>query len=470
MKNGLITAWIFFLICTGFLPARGQSSAAEMNLAECLAYAERNQGKIKNALLEQQIAHARNKEVTGLALPQLAAKGSLNYAPLVAAFVVPNFIKDVIAGNPATGQPGLVQDQALNQAVVDAMPNQMLMAFQPKWTTTGTLEASQLVFDPSVMVALQARKSLEELSAKNVALTVQDIKVAVTKSYYNVLVAEKQKALIEQNISRMKLMQFETQEIYNNGFAEQIDVDRITVTLNNLKTQEIKMDQAIRLAYLSLKFQIGMPLEETLVLTDSLTEKQIDENILNADFDAVHRLEYQLLETQRELYSYDLKRYRLGWMPTLSLYGNYGYTLYNSDRLFYRGDDWQKSAMMGANLNFPLFTGFQRKQKARQAALTLQKAENDLNELERALELENENARISLRNNVLTLTNQEQNMKLAEDIYNKARIKYKEGVGSSLEIMNAESALKEAQTNYFSALYEVIAARVDLQKSLGQIR
>jgi outer membrane protein len=462
--------WVTCLLAVVHTQAQPPQARLSMSLNDCLEYAEKNQVKIKKSLLDQQLTDAQNKEVTGLALPQLSAKGGINYAPLVAAFVVPNFMKEMIAGNPAAGADGMVKQSSLNTDVVNAMPDQLMMAFQPKWTTTGTLEASQLLFDPSVMVALQARRTLEEMAAKNVSLTVQDIKVAVSKSYYNVLVAEKQKVLIEQNIARMNLMKFETEEIYKNGFAEKIDVDRITVTLNNLETQKVKIDQAIRLAYLSLKFQMGMPLTTELVLTDSLSDKQIDSDILQAKFEPGMRIEYQLMETQNRLLAYDLKRYKLAWLPTFSVFGNYGYTLYNMNKLMERGDSWQKSAILGANLNFPLFTGFQRKQKARQASLALQKNQEETYNLKMALELENENARITLKNNLLTLGNQKENMLLAEEIYNTARIKYKEGVGSSLEIMNAESALKEAQTNYFTALYEVIASRVDLQKALGQIK
>jgi outer membrane protein len=462
--------WVTCLLAVVHTQAQPPQARLSMSLNDCLEYAEKNQVKIKKSLLDQQLTDAQNKEVTGLALPQLSAKGGINYAPLVAAFVVPNFMKEMIAGNPAAGADGMVKQSSLNTNVVNAMPDQLMMAFQPKWTTTGTLEASQLLFDPSVMVALQARRTLEEMAAKNVSLTVQDIKVAVSKSYYNVLVAEKQKVLIEQNIARMNLMKFETEEIYKNGFAEKIDVDRITVTLNNLETQKVKIDQAIRLAYLSLKFQMGMPLTTELVLTDSLSDKQIDSDILQAKFEPGMRIEYQLMETQNRLLAYDLKRYKLAWLPTFSVFGNYGYTLYNMNKLMERGDSWQKSAILGANLNFPLFTGFQRKQKARQASLALQKNQEETYNLKMALELENENARITLKNNLLTLGNQKENMLLAEEIYNTARIKYKEGVGSSLEIMNAESALKEAQTNYFTALYEVIASRVDLQKALGQIK
>jgi outer membrane protein TolC len=265
-------------------------------------------------------------------------------------------------------------------------------------------------------------------------------------------------------------MEFEMRQMYENGFVEKIDVDRITVALNNLRTQKIRVDQMIGLAYLSLKFQMGMPLEQPIRLTDSITDGYTGTDLLNQELDVRNRDEFQMLEIQNDLLTYDLKRYKLGWLPTVSAFGNYGYTLYNMDKLFQSGDQWQKTAMLGANLNVPLFSGFQRRNKVLQAQFTLEKNENDILNLRQALSLEKENARITLRNNVLSLENQRKNMALAESIYNTASIKYKEGVGSSLEVMDAESALKEAQTNYFTALYDVMTARVDLQKALGLIQ
>lgn len=447
--------------------AKAQEEASAMSLEECLQYAAHNQVKIKNAMLDYKSAVAKNKEVTGSALPQVSAKGGLNYAPLVAAFTVPNFIKDIIAGS--NGAPGLVNNDALNQDVVNGMPNEMSLAFQPKWTTTGSIELSQMLFNPSLTIALKARKTLEELAAKSVDLTTQDVKVAVSKAYYNILIAEKQQELIRKNIERLEQMESETKEIYKAGFVEKIDIDRLTVALNNLRTQDIKVKQMIELAYLSLKFQMGMPLEEQIGLSDTLTESNMANSLLTEELDFNTRKEFQLLQIQNKLYSMDVTRYKMGWLPTLNFFGNYGYTLYNMGRLFDPQDQWQKSSMLGLNLNMPLFTGFQRKNQLKQAQYTLEKNKNDIDNLKMALALEKENARITLRNNLLALENQKQNMKLAEDVYNTARIKYKEGVGSNLEVMDAEAALKEAQTNYFSALYDVMTSKVDLQKALGQI-
>lgn len=433
----------------------------KMSLEDCIEYALKHQAKMKNARLDQKSTTARNREVTGLALPNVKASGGINYAPLVAAFEVPNFIK--------SGVVGLVNTSALNQQAVDATPNTLPLAFQPKWTTNGQVEASQVLFDPGILVALQARKKLEALAEKNVALTEEQVKVAVYKAYYDILIAEKRKALLDQNVSRIELIQNETRQVYKAGLAEKIDVDRITVTFNNLTTEQGRINQLVDLAYLALKFQIGMPLDESIQLTDSLSENTLNNDLLTHTFNAENRKEYQLLETQHELYKYDLKRYRLGGLPTLALFGNYGYTLYNSAKLFDPVDKWQKSALIGAKLTVPIFDGLQRHNRALQAKYTLQKNENDLEYTKYALELETRSATITFSSNISALENQRKNMLLAEEVYNISKAKYKEGLGSSLEIVNAESDLKEAQTNYFSALYDVITSRINLQKALGEL-
>jgi outer membrane protein TolC len=460
---------VTLLLLTALSPIRlFAQDTLRMSLKDCLDFAEKNQVKIKNAILDEQTFLARNKEVTGLALPHINASAGMTNAPLVAAFQVPNFIKTMIAGDGV--HSGLVSNQYLDSATVAGMPNTMSLAFQPKWTTTGSLQASQILFDPSVMVALQARNALEDLARKGVELTIQDVKVSLTKSYYSLQVAEKQKALVQQNIVRIEQLEKELKEMYKTGIAEKLDVDKVTVALNNLKAQKTKIEQMVGLAYFYLKFQIGMPLIQPIKLSDNLSEENLGSELLKENIRFENRYEYQLMEIQKNLYAYDLKRYKLGGLPTIALFGNYGYTMYNSGKPFETGSTWQRSAMVGGNLSLPLFDGFQRKQKVKQAQFTLQKAENNLESMKMAMTLEEQSAKISLSSNILLLNAQRENMKLAEEVYNTTRTKYKEGVGSSLEILNAETALKEAQTNYFSALYEVITSKVELQKVLGQFK
>ncbi len=464
MRQLLCVLSLIAILTPRTLHAQQNGEPLQLSLDESISFAMKHQAKMKNAILDQKSSLARNKEVTGLALPNLKAKGGVNYAPLVAGFLVPNFTK--------FGVQQYVDQPYWNQGAMSNTSDDYLnFALQPKFTTTATAELSQILFDPGVMVALQARRKLEELAQLQVNMTEQELKALITKAYYDVLIAGKRAELLDKNVERIAELEKETREIYNVGLAEKVDVDRMTVTLNNLKTQQTTVRQLLDVAYMSLKFQMGMDVDQDIALTDELNDEQLGADLLTHPFDYENRVEYQLMKTTDKLLSYDLKRYRLGGLPTLAAFGNYGYTLYNNTDLFSSNptEKWQENAMLGVQLTLPLFDGFQRRNKMKQARYAYEKNKNDMANLRNGLEIEKENARITLRAGISNLENQKQNMKLAEEVYNIAKTKYKEGVGSSLEVMNAETALKEAQTNYFSALYEANTARITLLKALGEL-
>ncbi len=462
MRQLLYTVSLITLLLPQTIKAQETGEPLKLSLEESINFAMKHQVKMKNAILDQKSSLARNREVTGLALPNLKAKGGVNYAPLVAGFLVPNFTK--------FGIREYVDQPYWNQGAMSNTSDDYLnFALQPKWTSTATAELTQILFDPGVMVALQARRALEHFAQLSVNLTEQELKAIITKTYYDVLIAEKRAELLDKNVERISELERETREIYNVGLAEKIDVDRITVTLNNLKTQQTTVKQLLDVAYMSLKFQMGMDVDQEIALTDELDDNQLGAELLTHPFDFENRVEYQMLKTSDKLLSYDLKRYKLGGLPTLSAFGNYGYILYNNTDLFAKGDKWQDQAMVGVQLSLPLFDGFQRRNKVKQARYAYEKNKNDMENLRNGLEIEKENARITLRASISNLENQKQNIKLAEEVYDISKTKYKEGVGSSLEVMDAETALKEAQTNYFNALYEANTARISLLKALGEL-
>lgn len=461
MRQLLCTLTLIALLPYG-MKAQESGETLKLSLEESIAFAMKHQVKMKNALLDQKSSDARNREVTGLALPNLKAKGGINYAPVVAGFLVPNFTK--------FGVQQYVDANYWNQtAMANQSDNFLNFALQPKFTTTATAELTQILFDPSVMVALQARRKLEELAQLTVEMTEQELKAIITKTYYDVLIAEKRRELVDKNVERIGELESEIRKTYEVGFVEKVEVDRITVTLNNLKTQQTTVRQMVDIAYMGLKFQMGMDVNQPIDLTDELNDKGLDVELLEHPFDYNNRVEYKMLKTSDKLLAYDLKRYKLGGLPTLAAFGNYGYTLYNNAKLFDKSEPWQDNAMVGVQLTVPLFDGFQRRNKMKQARYAYEKNKNEMANLKNGLELEKENARITLRANISNLENQNQNMKLAEEVYNISKTKYKEGVGSSLEVMDAETALKEAQTNYFNALYEASTARVSLLKALGEL-
>lgn len=417
-----------------------------LSAKEAVDFALANQASIKTAKLDELIQLAKNKEVSGLALPNIAGSGQYQYNPIVQKqmFNMRNF--------------GLPKDSFT------------VVSFQLPHNALGEVKLTQTLFDPSVLVALQARKTLEQLSAQNVAKSEIDVKANVYKAYYNVLSAEKALGILTNNITTLEKLLSETKEIYKNGLVEKLDVDRMIVQYTNLQTEQTKLRNLIELGIASLKYQIGMPLKQSITLTDTLSTDKIAESIPDMDrFDYSQRVEYQLLETQKKANEYDLKRYKMKGLPSLQLFVSTG-AVRGSDKFDYlQTQMWYGYINTGLNLSVPIFSGMQRKRQVDQAFLAVKKSEVAIEDAKLGIDLEREQSASTFRNNVLTLEAQEKNMKLAEDVHNTTQIKYREGVGSSLEMTTAENDLLTAQNNYFTALYNAVVARIDLLKAYGKL-
>ncbi|MGF6927140.1 outer membrane protein [Chitinophaga sp. W2I13] len=417
-----------------------------LSAKEAVDYALANQSTVKTAKLDELIQLAKNKEVSGLALPNVAGTGSYQYNPITQKqmFNMRNF--------------GLPKDSFT------------VVSFQLPHNLLGEVKLTQVLFDPSVLVALQARKTLEDLVSQGVEKAEIDVKSTVYKAYYNVLSANKALTILSENIRSLEKILNETKEIYKNGLAEKLDVDRLVVQYTNLQTEQTKLRNLIELGTASLKYQMGMPLKQAITLTDTLSTERIAADVLDMDkFDYSQRIEYQLLQTQKKANEYDLKRYKLKGLPSLQLFGSTG-ALRGSDKFDYlQNQMWYGYVNTGLNLSVPIFSGMQRKRQVDQAWLAVKKSEVAIENAKLGIDLEREQSYSTFRNNVLTLEAQEKNMELAQDVYNTTQIKYREGVGSSLEMTTAENDLLTAQNNYFTALFNAIVAKVDLLKSYGKL-
>jgi outer membrane protein TolC len=330
------------------------------------------------------------------------------------------------------------------------------------------VQASQILFESGVFVALKARKSLEELSVLNIKRTEEEVKIAVAKAYYNCVIAEKRIKLLDENIQLLNSLEEMTLKLFNEGFAERIDADRLTVQKNNLITERDKINNLVQLSYGLLKFQIGMPFNQVIRLTDDLNADEIRSNIeLDRVVDYSNRIEMSILQKVKVLNGFDYERYKKGYLPTVAaaVSGSFATQTIAFKELFTL--PYFPTGAFVLNASMPLYDGGTRKAKMNQARLNMLKNENDMLALQQAVDLESSNARTQLRNSIMSLDSQEKNIELAQKVYNIAQKKYKEGIGTNIEILQAETALKESKTNYFNSLYEAIIAKLDFQKSLG---
>lgn len=439
------------LLMTFLLPmqllAQNDNNVLELSLEDAMSLAVRNNYQAKNARFDIDNQRAVNAEVTGRAYPNISGKGEFNAYPNP----VKSFIPASFMGGPA-GTFTAVQ-------------------FTPTYSATGSLTASQLLFDGSVMVALQARKTLLKLYKQSSKLTEQEVRYNINVAYNSLVVAQKQFDILKESIAYARKMSEDMTVMYDNGFIERIELDRTKVNVNNLASDSLKIGNALTVNEQMLKYLMGLPNHQEIVLIDtSLSEQFSDATaLLMEEVDYMDRMDFRVLQTQLDLNKYDLKRHKLSGLPQLSVFGNLAITNAANDFTpITQIDKYISYSLVGAQLNIPLFDGLQRRNRVKQAEISVMKTQNQIDNLKLGIDFQKNQSRTTLKNALLTMNNQKRNLDLARNVLRLAKTKYDAGVGSNTEVSLAQTDLLTAQNNYFQSLLDVVNAQADLKKALGE--
>lgn len=438
----------------------------EFSVQQAVAFAQKNNVQVKNALLAIQAQMQTNKEITASALPTITGSMGAQHFPNVAVQTLPNFI------SPATYQV------LVNEGVKDGngnpikMPNDfgfIAAQFGTKWNSTVGVSLQQLLFDGQVFIGLQARKASIDFQEAAAKVTEENIKTNIYKVYYQLVVSKTQIELLDANIKRLQKLDYDVRALYKNGFAERIDIDKIEVQLNNLSTEKIKAMNSIAMGYIGLKTLMGMPAADTLILTDTLDYNQIKEDVTSQEYNYADRKDFQYLTSAKQLNNYNVKRYELSKLPTVALGASYSKLAQRNQFNFFGKGDWFTASSIGLNISVPIFSGFAKDARIKKAKIELQQTSNQLENLKLNIDQSVEQARLKYKTAIATLDFQKNNMALAEKVYQQTKKKYEAGTGSNTEINAADVDLKAAQTNYIAALYDAIIARVDYLTATGKL-
>jgi outer membrane protein len=442
---GFTLAVLAFFLLAGYSVSKAQPS---FTLKQAIEYAQKNNLNVLNAELDVKMANAQKNEVTGIGFPQIS--GNVDVKDFVE--IPTSLIPAEVFGGPAGS----------------FIPVQ----FGTKYNVTAGVQVSQLVFSSDYIVGLQASKTFMELSNKSLKRTQIEITAQVTKAYMAVLVNQKRLELFENNIRQLETLRNELEILYNTGFAEKLELDRIKVNYNNLLSEKEKFQRIQGITETMLKFQMGFDVSQPIVVADKLEDysNQPAELGQPAKNMVANRIEYSLLQSQNKINELDLRRYRLGYLPTLAAYGSLNAMAMRNEFDVLSGIRWFPTAVIGATLNVPIFDGLQTNFRIQKAKLNLEKSKNDLKSFENASLMEMSNAYTSYKNAQATLMLQQSNIELAQSVFDSTLKKYKQGLGSNLEVVSAETALKESQINYYNSLFELLVAKVDYEKASGLIK
>jgi len=451
MKTKRIATIIFNFWLSGLgLMANAQQSNAPITNAfsakQAVDYALKNAVQVKNALLDIELQKQTNKEITASALPQLNGNVSLTDYLAIPTSLLPG---EIFGGAPGTFIP---------------------IKFGTKYNGTYGADLQQILFDGQVFVGLQARKTSIDFQTKAAEVTEEQIKANVYKIYYQLVVGEKQIGTINANIDNYEKLLHDTKEIYKNGFAEKLDVDKVQVQLNNLNTMKLKAQNQIDAGNAGLKFLMNMPQKDSLILTDTLSDEELKSNILDENYHYEDRKDFQLLGLQTNLEEFNIRRYKLSKIPTLTFSANVNKNAQRTTFNFFKnGQPYFTTSFISFKLSVPLFDGGAKNARIASARLELQKTNNTIDQLKSSIDYDVKQARINMKSALLTMDSQKKNIELAEKVYNTTKLKYEQGLGSNQEISNAQTDLVTAQNNYYSSLYDAITTKIDYLKATGKL-
>lgn len=441
----------FFLILGVVAASFSQAQDATIGthaftLDQCVDYAQKNNVQVKNALLAVKAQAQTNREIAAAALPTITASTSAVDYTQIPTSLLP---AQIFGGPAGTFIP---------------------VQFGTKFNANYGANIQQLLFDGQVFIALQARATSMDLQQKNAALTQENIKANIYKIYYQLSASKTQLNILDANIARLKTLARDAQIMYKNGFAEKLDVDKVSVQLNNLETEKLKANNSVAIGYMGLKMLMGMPVKDSLVLTDVINEKSLTNDILSEnDFQYNVRKDFQYLNTVKKMNQFNVKRYQLSNLPTISMAGSYSKNAQRSKFDFFEGGSWFTTSLINLNISLPIFNGFATDARIKRTKIELKQTENQIEALKNSIDNEINQAKLNYMSSVATVQFQKKNMELAESVYQQTKKKFEAGTGSNTEISAAQADLVSAQNNYMNALYTALIAKVDLLKATGKL-
>lgn len=446
MKGKIILIAVMLLV--GQMTFAQESKITELTLQQCVQMAVDKNINVKTSRIDKEKNNYKKEESRAALLPKVNISAGFTDNLALPTTVLPGEF---------LGKPGTT------------IPVQMGSQFN----TNATLSISQILYNQTAFTALKLTNKSAELSNLSVEKASEEIAFEVAKLYALGQTTAEQSKLIGENIKRTERLRDITKIIVENGVGKQVDLDRVNVNLENLYTQQSNTQLAQEQQLNMIKYMLDVPIEQTIVLTDTAAMPLLaNEPILQSDFS--DHVNIRLLESQKELNVLNKKLIYNGYLPTLSLSGQAAYQGLRKDFSTYfesgEANKWYPMASVSVNLSIPVFDGFEKRSKARQATMDLKKTEATLESTKENFSMNYKNALNNYMNNKDIVRRQKLNLALAEKVYKETALKYREGLAGMSSLLQDEMSLSSAQGGYLTALYNFKEAELKIMSLNGGIK
>ena len=431
---------ILILSINGYsLASRAQEAPAlvpqNASLQDVIDYALNNRAAVQQAILDEAIGERDIASALSGWFPQINANASYNRNIIIPTLVIGDQI--IRAGQNHVG------------ALV--------------------LQADQQILNPGLLQASKAAKYIRQQNAQNTENSKINTIVEVSKGYYDILTSEEQLNIIKENIVRIEKQLNDARARYETGIVDKTDYKRAEISLSNAKAEQKRVTEVLKYKYAYLKELIGLTAEQPLTLSFDNTSME-HEMLLDTTsvVDYNKRIEYQQLQTLRQLQGLNTQYNKWTFLPNLSAFYNYAWDYRSNEFSAFFNQDFPRS-VLGLTLNVPIFQGSKRVQEIRKSRLQEERLDWDITNLKNQINTQHEMAMATYKANLNDWQVARHNVALSEEVYNTIKLQYDEGIKTYLDLMMAEADLRTTQINYLNALYAVLSGKLDVQQALGRI-
>ncbi len=446
MIRKLLALTVFSASLTAQVDESGAAKTS-FSLAEAQMYAKENAYSLEDKQIEVEKARQTIRQTASRGLPQVSGALDFTYNAQIAQQPVP---AEFFGGQPGTFQT---------------------VAFGTEFQNVASLNVNQLILDGSYFVALQATQVFKDVARLDKELSELQIVRDVAQSYYGVLIAQQTLDVVKENLVSLQKNFEETKALYEQGFTEEQDMDQLELLVSNLENNRNRAERQVEVAKMLLNFNMGRDVRAELVLTDDIDKLIVGEEILTSNnFSLESNLQYKMVETQEIGMGLNVKNEKWKNYPTLSGFLRHGQSNFTNDfdQAWSTDVYWIPNTSLGFSLQWNLFQGLNRAATVEKAKLDLEKAQVAVDQVQNSLWLQYQQAKSNYEYAFDAYNTEKRNVELSKRIRNKTRVKYQEGISSSLELTQAENQYLQSQQNYLNATQSLLNAKEELLLAIGK--
>ena len=438
-------ALLLMLLLAGTAKAQTQ----EYTLKQAQEYAVQHNYQARNAVIDIAVAVKKIRETLASGLPQ--AQATLGYTNFI------NLATQLIPAEFFGGKPGEFME----------------LQFGTKNNASLQAQLSQLVYSGSYFVGLKMSKIAQEMTHLQLEKVQQDVRQAIATSYILCLVSEKNRDLMAETITTMESLVKDSKALQEKGFMQETDVDKLTLLLGDLKTNQLNAVNQIRNAYSLLKFNMGLTITDEIKLSvnlDVLLMATDPEGLLAQTFEVNNNVTFKMMEAQAGISRLQVKLAQTEYQPVVSAFLSQTENAQRSTFSFFDSKEkWYPTTIFGVNVAIPIFSSGKRYYKVQQANLDYEKSLNTKRQVNESLALGALTAKNNFQVSVEIFRNKRDNFELARKIYAKDQIRYKSGVASTTDLNQTYNSLLQAQGTYLGSIMDLFTKQIELQKTYNQL-